>query len=728
MPGPYVHISSMWHTAEQFEAGDYQPVGSDHITPAWAGADVGELSRLMRENPNFAAIGAVGPDLFFFLPDFRDVAGVPVASVLTGILDFLEHVYEMLDPYVSKWEHYLGPVSEDTAEEMSRLTGGLTESVGNISGELSSILITLLEDFAVNQRDWWGYFSLGLNKGYDEKAYLWSDMLHYRDTGRFGRALWNLAQGDEEGPKAYALGYLTHLATDVTGHAVVNAISGGPFRTQWQRHHLAENHIDAYWYLLDKAANAPRTTAGYEQWTESALYFDIAFDDTMEDAPLTRPPVPTGRSMRENWTRKRLLDKDSRLPEEIAQLLLDTIEAVFYEGKPEPPHPLILRPDVGSIGGRPTVKLIQEAYDVLFRYLKISTTDGIAHEVPPPPDVFPNLDFPALDDPGDPPDESDDDFWDDVLDVILAIVSVILLIVEIAVWLATVLPAALADIATYPLRITLYYAFELPLFYALKSFRMTLVMTGYLHPMSDEIAQSLVRVGNPMAGTWQQVLDEVDDTFGGMLPEKPRGDVSGEPFADDEYPHQHAADQFQHPWDYPTSPLEKTHTFAGPAAQNAGPSSLFEERPPDPAIRDGLEAATSPAAADAVGAQVTPDKHMGDAVSFSKYLVWLATRSQPAGDGPLSHVAPHPAPVVDWNLDADRGYGYHCWDWNRLPESGGVAHDPNGNEFSKPCTWPSQADDVPEAPHPVPTDIALLLHWAGLDDPGCHPDTTPADG
>jgi hypothetical protein len=122
----------MWHTAEQFEAGDYAPVGSAHISPGWAGADVADLSRLMRENPNFAALGAVGPDLFFFLPDFRDFKGVPVASVLTGILDFLEHMYDLLDPYVSKWEHYLGPVSEDTAEAMSRLTGGLSETVGDI--------------------------------------------------------------------------------------------------------------------------------------------------------------------------------------------------------------------------------------------------------------------------------------------------------------------------------------------------------------------------------------------------------------------------------------------------------------------------------------------------------------------------------------------------------------------------------------------------------------------
>jgi len=190
MPGPYVHISSMWHTAAQLAKGDYMPVQSARINPAWTGDDVADLGAIMNENPNFAAIGAVGPDLFFFLPDFRDISGVPTASVLIGVLDFLEQVYAAIDPCVSKWEHFIGPISEDTSEELSRLTGDLSSAVGDISGELHEILITLLADLAVQQSDWWEKFSLGLNVGYDEQAYLWSDMLHYRATGRFGQQLW----------------------------------------------------------------------------------------------------------------------------------------------------------------------------------------------------------------------------------------------------------------------------------------------------------------------------------------------------------------------------------------------------------------------------------------------------------------------------------------------------------------------------------------------------------
>jgi hypothetical protein len=179
MPGPYIHISAMRNAALRMEREPYRPAPgqSHHIDPGWPGADTIALSSFMRENRNFATLGAIGPDLFFFLPDFRDEYGISISSVLTKVLLFLEDLYPSVDPYISKWEKYLGPISEDTAEEMSRLTGGLSETVGDISGELS-ILIGALEKFVTQQVDWFGYFSLGLNQGFDEQAYYWSDMLH----------------------------------------------------------------------------------------------------------------------------------------------------------------------------------------------------------------------------------------------------------------------------------------------------------------------------------------------------------------------------------------------------------------------------------------------------------------------------------------------------------------------------------------------------------------------
>jgi hypothetical protein len=352
-------------------------------------------------------------------------------------------------------------------------------------------------------------------------------MLHYRKTGQFGQALWNGAKTRESaGLQAYALGYLTHMATDVTGHAMVNAIAGGPFRLHWQRHHLVENHLDSLWCVHDPLR--PGAAGQYGQLTESALYYDIAFGD--DDAPVHRPAYPTGDSLRERYVRRRTLDIDSQCPDEIGELLVEAMQAVYYiDGEL---HPQILRGN----DGRPNVDLIKKTYGLLFRFLKLTTTDGFAHERPQPPEVFPNLDFPVWDDPGGAPGDDDgSSFWDDLLDFLLALIKVIVYIVEVALWLATLPWAVLADVVTYPLRLGIYYALELPLWHLFKSVRSALVMTGYLAPMNDEIATGLTRVGFPDTAAFQEVVTMMDDVFGGLAAKEAVAEKTT--WRDPQYPH-----------------------------------------------------------------------------------------------------------------------------------------------------------------------------------------------
>jgi hypothetical protein len=665
----------------------------------------------MKDHPNFASLGAIGPDLFFFLPDFRDEKGLPLSSVLVSVLRFLEDLYKTLDPYIDKYEKYLGPISENMGEEISRLTGGLSETVSNVAGELVSILITALEDFVTQQYDIFELFSLGLNKGYDEQAFLWSDMLHYRQTGRFGRALWEQAQAvkdaeERDHARAYALGYLTHLATDVTGHALVNSISGGPFRLHWQRHHLVENHMDAFWCKADPLR--PGHGDQYPQLTESALYYDIAFaKDTA--GPVQRPAYPTGGTLRENYRRRRLLSLDPpTLPSPIADVILKAMIDVYYQdGK----HPANLRDN----DGRPSSQLVEDTYDLLFRYLKLTTLDGFSHERPDPPEVWPNLDFPIFSDPHEDAPESsgggdDDDgnWWDDVLDFILSVVKVILYALQVALWFGSLPWALLADAVTYPLRLGLYYALELPLFHMLKAFRSVLVMTGYFAPMEDEIAVGLIYVGMPDAKSFADVLATIGDIFPGLDDNLV---LSEEPHRDNLYPRIHPDDEYKHPWEYPlTEQQEKAATSAGPFPRGASPDVLFGNVPSDPDIRDALEQAENPSIVDQIGQTLKSHKHLGDAVNFSQYLIWLVTRDNPQRDGTE-------VPLVDWNLDADRGYGYHGWDWNRNATAQGV----EGEFDHPPCTWPSQAKAGTYHP-----EVPLQIHWVGKDknghelpDPGC---------
>ena len=644
---------------------------------------------------------------------------INLSSVLVGVLDFLDDLYATIDPFIKKYDKYLGPLAENLEEEISRLTGGLSEAVSNVIGELSSILIGLLENFATHEFQFFDLFSLGFNEGFDNRAFLWSDMLHYRNTGEYGQALWRGAvESGDDGAKAYALGYLTHMATDVTGHALVNTIAGGPFRLHWQRHHLVENHLDSLWCLNDPLR--PGSPSQYGQLTESALYFDIAFAGD-DHGVVSRPPYPTGNTLRERYVRRRTLDIDSELPDGIAELLIKAIEDVYYQ-KGEL-HPQILRDD----DGKPNIDLIGKTYALLFRFLKMTTTDGFGHERPEPPDVFPNLDFPVWEDPaeGSSPGDDDDDssFWDDLLDFLLSVAKVIIYILQVALWLASLPWAVMADLFTYPLRLGIYYALELPLWHLFKSVRSVLVMTGYLAPMDDEIASGLIRVGFPDPTAFADVKSLMDDIFGGIFADDVEED--DQTWRDRSYPRLPVPDEYRSPWLYPsTEPelpsvarirtqLNQRYTnhlmTASPHGRGADVATLFGMVVGDPELRDAFESAETPGHADAAGTNVSPTEHLGDAVSFGQYLIWLATRDRPAGDALHDNRNHHPPPLVDWNLDGDRGYGYHCWDWNRGKKTG---EDDQGIKYPLPCRPPPQADGFR-------SDLPVFLHWYDEADPGC---------
>src|SRR5205823_2781157 len=54
-----------------------------------------------------------------------------------------------------------------------------------------------------------------------------------------------------------------------------------------------------------------------------------------------------------------------------------------------------------------------------------------------------------------------------------------------------------------------------------------------------------------------------------------------------------------------------------------------------------------------------PTRHLGDPVNYASYVVARLTRTDPGE-------------VANFNLDADRGYGYLCWDWVRTDQITGV--------------------------------------------------------
>ena len=102
----------------------------------------------------------------------------------------------------------------------------------------------------------------------------------------------------------------------------------------------------------------------------------------------------------------------------------------------------------------------------------------------------------------------------DFLDWLLAILRFVLWLLAVAIWIATIIPAIILDVATYGPRLAAYYAIQLPLYNMLKAQRAVMVMTGYLYPMQDEIDIGLVQLGTGSQKLFKEMLSAMDNIFG----------------------------------------------------------------------------------------------------------------------------------------------------------------------------------------------------------------------
>ena len=94
MPGPGIHIAVADRVAAHLAGLKVWPYQSANPGP---NAQLPpELAAIANRHRNYFALGAVGPDLFFFLPDFRN----NLASPLIGVMHFLDQLYAALDSWI----------------------------------------------------------------------------------------------------------------------------------------------------------------------------------------------------------------------------------------------------------------------------------------------------------------------------------------------------------------------------------------------------------------------------------------------------------------------------------------------------------------------------------------------------------------------------------------------------------------------------------------------------
>jgi len=425
MPGPFTHIYAARRVADLLNATDgsltdrfIRPADGkllesqqldSHLLLQSSGTACGKA---MADWPKFAAVGAIGPDLFFFLQDYNNKS-VPCDEIMLAmsLLYYLDDQGRLDDPYdglliilsevsdtwasilrfviklekiwakfMDIWNKTIGRIVAAAGQLVDDLTGGLYSELGTAFSELGTDLMTLAQEELLSAADIFDWFSLKMRKGFDEKAFLWSDMTHYRRTSvvpaqLFKHAREMKANADpltkEHGEQllAFSVGWVCHVATDIIGHSFVNEQCGGPFRTHWQRHHVIENQIDGWNYESTKNGPLPKDDfigwqPSYQSVAESALYFAVQIPQNIDNLEQDekqgdlRQALPDGDDQDSKDRRKELLDTDGALPLWMAEKIVQTFIAVYaspdgeggdatlqkhLDEGPAPPHPQNLR-------------------------------------------------------------------------------------------------------------------------------------------------------------------------------------------------------------------------------------------------------------------------------------------------------------------------------------------------------------------------------------------------
>ncbi|MFF7312034.1 zinc dependent phospholipase C family protein [Streptomyces sp. NPDC008137] len=759
MPGWYIHMEAARLAAERLEAAD---------VPAELSLDPTEAQRLgglAHKWRNYLALGSIAPDLFYLLPDFKTRHGGPLFGVAEWVLDVWNTVEEQ---FLGPWEKWMGPVGANDEQLAAQLTGGLSRQIAQAIDLASDAIGNAMLTVPTRLCDVFGQLSSGPPQGLTEPAFYWSDMVHYRRTYDLPRVLLRRGKdaeaaartdserADAETVQAFALGWASHCATDVVGHAFTNAKSGGPFRLHWQRHHLVENHFDSLAYDSRFGAGTHYRTLG-----TSALHFRVSWrrrDDApyqgRQDAPAYDyftgfPSYDLGRDPAEEFARRRHFSMAAgQLPEHLVRAITETFREVYADPASDDITPKVLEtwaPEF-SDQGRPNERALQVMWEIAHRYLSHMSSAGLSLSPPRPPTEINDHPFPsppgslAVGDEGRGSDLSDDSVT--ALDLFLAVIAWLLFLKQVVEWLVTVLPGLILDVATYPARVMLHYTVIGPLYSLYVASRRLLVMSGFLAPETFEIDPGLVTLGR--GSTFWRASLRADLADGAGFAPLPTGsdEPSGRPsrsdarHADPAYPRDTPRDpvpvlsqllaaagappmppgtggdqefsEWVFPWRYPERDVqghrlgwEADLVHAGPFTLGEDATALLARQPTDTQVAAEYEAASDPADTEEVSRRRLPqDRHLGHPVDYSLYLISRFA----AGDH-----------VPSFNLDSDRGYAWRCWDWSRHTPSRDAAgvpwwdclpFDEGAFAMQQPCTPPAQFDGYWARPHqpawPVP--------------------------
>jgi len=619
-----------------------------------AGSQV--LARILRENQFAANLGCIGPDLMFWTPDYAVVENLrgPVEAY-----DEIMRAYDALMAPIEAIEKKIEDGIEDVLDEMEQLPPPVGDTIRNIRGALETIeeyeeAIEAIEQLFTRQIDafkeeigqalfvrilgldsaagfekttlarslFQGLFQSCCQSGREEMDWYWFEMLHYRKTGDFAKALIRKAEdsGNEE-QMAYAYAWVTHYAADLVGHPLVNTISGSPFRMNVQRHVVIESFMDQ-WKWIDEFEGKN---------IRNSLLSELGFVNVRE------------------------------LPLSIARLIADTMKEVYGYENADAVHPLRYvnsRNLAEAVGVNPlrdgflNPADIQTAYVFLHKMLGFM---GGQKNRPQPVEPFAGADnyladlmssgtlgIPAA--PSFPQTalpQSVNEFFE-TLDVWLQAVQAYLDWASDAASammnaVGDALRAFLANPIDEALKLVqaLAYGLARKLYDLYRAVHQVLALAGLAYPEPEDVA--LTNPGAEALITPRYV----------NYKEYPILRTPGQPHLDTRSYTSFMEDRQNTIFTYGEG--EQPATIASHYASDATPDAFIDVEPLDVKLLTAYGRANTPEETRKL--QKKNKKHFGNAVDLTKFI--LENRD----DDKL-----HDVVFCNWNLDSDRGYGYKTWD------------------------------------------------------------------
>lgn len=604
---------------------------ADEIADSIAPSDGIELFTLVNNERSHFLMGALAPDIFFFAPDFGDEP----AHLLRIMSSFYDKVISPIERF---YNDAIRPVEQDletavTAadqEALCGLIGTVKDEIDLLQNglvELGSTAIAGLMTDAVNIFDKMippiqhGFSPTGNEPG---QGWYWFDMIHYLSTGRFIMSLWNLA--NTAAKKAFVLGWTTHYASDTIGHQTVNALVGGPYRSHNQRHHFIENLLDVR--LFDE-------------------FRDQEFISSR--AHIQPRPLPYAEEVEAALPTSTIFDRPNDVPPDLESIFQMVVDAM-HETYTSPPQRLTSRYlDVQQLNG---------AYFYTLMAIKISTSQELMPPRVPAAEVVDEINDMMqefLDDVSDPPRPSADppDFsfslWDpagpfdvDTLQEWLDYLwDTITYLSELMSWLGARLHAFAHMIGcplTAPVKLqirSMLWPLHSAAHQITTSLREALVLAAVVAPDREWLAT------HPIA---QLSLD-----------------VSANPAATaEEYPRQGRGvnDGFLA---YPGTPVESPATIAAPEELWMETTAFVDAVTEDEDLYEDLAESSSP--------DMTRDIEFANQTTAFASARSMSLRIM-KGLAATPDGAPYEPNIkkllADWNLDADRGYGYLHWTYEGI--------------------------------------------------------------